>query len=54
LEMLRAMHCDQVQGYLWGRPQPADRIPALLQEPKKQPAVEGAYACGVAAPQPQI
>ena len=54
LEILRSMQCDQVQGYLWGRPQPVDRVPELLQEPQVRVAVEGACARGVAAPQPHI
>jgi diguanylate cyclase (GGDEF)-like protein/PAS domain S-box-containing protein len=30
LAQLRELRCDMVQGYLWGRPQPASAIPAVL------------------------
>jgi diguanylate cyclase (GGDEF)-like protein/PAS domain S-box-containing protein len=30
VDLLRVMRCDQVQGFLWGRPQTAEAIPALL------------------------
>jgi EAL domain-containing protein (putative c-di-GMP-specific phosphodiesterase class I) len=31
LGMLRAMECDQAQGYLFAKPVPAEAIPALLE-----------------------
>ena len=34
LEYLRQTDCDEVQGYLIGRPMPADQIPALLNQKK--------------------
>ena len=30
VEILRGLRCDVIQGFLWGRPQPASRIPDLL------------------------
>ena len=30
VEILRELKCDVIQGFLWGRPQPARSIPALL------------------------
>jgi diguanylate cyclase (GGDEF)-like protein/PAS domain S-box-containing protein len=30
LEVLRTLNCDFVQGFLWGRPQPARSIPGIL------------------------
>jgi diguanylate cyclase (GGDEF)-like protein/PAS domain S-box-containing protein len=52
--VLREMHCDQFQGYLWGRPQPADRIPELMLAGIANFAGQGALARGVASPQPHI
>jgi diguanylate cyclase len=28
--MLRSLNCDLLQGFLWGRPQPAQFIPSLI------------------------
>jgi hypothetical protein len=28
--MLRSLNCDLLQGFLWGRPQPAKFIPSLI------------------------
>jgi EAL domain-containing protein (putative c-di-GMP-specific phosphodiesterase class I) len=33
VEILRELKCDIIQGFLWGRPQPARSIPALLLAP---------------------
>jgi len=30
VEILRELRCDMIQGFLWGRPQPASRISSLL------------------------
>ncbi|MGN6701445.1 MAG: putative bifunctional diguanylate cyclase/phosphodiesterase [Burkholderiaceae bacterium] len=37
LAFLRQHHCDEVQGYLFGRPVPADDFAALLTRPAEQP-----------------
>jgi diguanylate cyclase (GGDEF)-like protein/PAS domain S-box-containing protein len=54
VELLRSMNCDQLQGFLWGRPQPADRIPALMSGQVRKFSAEGAFNRGVAAPQPHL
>ena len=53
-EMLRSMNCDQLQGYLWGRPTPAASVPGLMLARRANFAVEGAFSRGVASPQPQV
>jgi len=37
LELLRGLDCDEVQGYLLGRPQPTEAWPALLAAPQPLP-----------------
>ena len=32
LTYLREIGCDEIQGYLIGRPQPVSRVPAILAE----------------------
>ena len=53
-DLLRNMNCDQLQGFLWGRPQPAESVPALMLAKRVKFASEGAFSRGVAAPQPHI
>jgi diguanylate cyclase (GGDEF)-like protein/PAS domain S-box-containing protein len=52
-DLLRNMNCDQIQGFLWGRPQPAESVPSLILA-KRVRFAEGVYSRGVAAPQPQM
>jgi diguanylate cyclase (GGDEF)-like protein/PAS domain S-box-containing protein len=54
LALLRSMDCDQIQGYLLGRPQPANSIPRLILARTMGTTSEGAISRGVAAPQPHI
>jgi diguanylate cyclase (GGDEF)-like protein/PAS domain S-box-containing protein len=54
LAVLRSMDCDQLQGYLLGRPQPATSIPGLILTRTMNSNPEGALSRGVAAPQPHI
>ncbi len=53
-DLLRNLNCDQLQGFLWGRPQPADAVPVLMLGKRTKFAVEGALSRGVASPQPHI
>jgi EAL domain-containing protein (putative c-di-GMP-specific phosphodiesterase class I) len=52
--MLRSMNCDQLQGYLWGRPLPAASVPGLMLARRANFSVEGAMSRGVACPQPHV
>ena len=54
VEMLRKMKCDQIQGFLWGRPQQAAQIPALLLDARTRFPAEGALSRGIASPQPHL
>jgi diguanylate cyclase (GGDEF)-like protein len=38
LQILRAMKCDQAQGYLYGRPTPASDVPATVARLRTEPA----------------
>jgi len=54
LALLRSMDCDQIQGYLLGRPQPASSIPGLILTKTMGQRSEGALARGVVAPGPHV
>jgi EAL domain-containing protein (putative c-di-GMP-specific phosphodiesterase class I) len=54
VDMLRSLSCDQLQGFLWGKPQPASAVPALMLARRANFTIEGALSRGVASPQPHI
>ncbi len=41
LEMLRTLHCDELQGFLLARPQSPEKIRALLLQAMPQPSADG-------------
>jgi diguanylate cyclase (GGDEF)-like protein/PAS domain S-box-containing protein len=41
IEILRDLGCDVIQGFLWGGPQPAGRIPDLLSSGVAEPCIRG-------------
>jgi hypothetical protein len=41
IDILRDLRCDIIQGYLWGGPQPASRIPDLLSSGVAEPCIPG-------------
>ena len=45
---------DQLQGYLWGRPQPAECIPQLMLAQMANLSVEGALSRGAASLQAHL
>jgi EAL domain-containing protein (putative c-di-GMP-specific phosphodiesterase class I) len=39
--LLAGLGCDQIQGYLIGRPMPADQLAAFLRDERAEPAPPG-------------
>ena len=52
--LLRSMNCDQLQGFLWGRPQPAECIPQVMLAQVANFSAEGALTPGTASLQPHL
>jgi EAL domain-containing protein (putative c-di-GMP-specific phosphodiesterase class I) len=52
--LLRSMNCDQLQGFLWGRPQPAECIPQVMLAQVANFSAEGAHTRGAASLQPHL